>query len=558
MSENVANQLIEGAPSFGPSGTIQASDGGGAFTGNSNVSLDVANVRADYFVGNATELSSTTDIADGTYGNALAVSRITVTNRRLTSISEVDIPGLVTDTLSDVVDRGNTTSDTIQFTQDGKGMYYAGNVVVLGGLDDHTIRIGKEAGETDQGARAIAIGQGAGQSTQSSNAIAIGYQAGQDNQNTNAIAVGYQAGQNTQSVNAIAVGYQAGQDNQNTNAIAVGYQAGQESQSSNAITVGHQAGQSSQSSNTVAIGYQAGQTSQGSASVALGYQAGQKYQGSASIAIGSGAGQSTQGSEAVAVGYHAGEFFQGACSVAVGWKAAEKSQNTQSVAIGHAAGQDYQGSQSVAVGQEAGQNYQSTRSVAVGYRAAETNQGSQSVAIGYQAGQDNQSSNAIAIGYLAGQTDQHTGSIIINATGSDLNSTSDNSLYIKPIRPITSSNLLHYNATSGEITTSSVGKVVAAGVVASTGTAVKQFGANTSKSSTGDYTITFATPFASGNHYVVNLTAIEDTPTRNFKVYVKDGSRGTHTVNVLTADDSTGSDDTLADHPFCYSIISLV
>ena len=519
MSENVANQLIEGAPSFGPSGTIQASDGDGAFTGNSNVSLDVANVRADYFVGNATELSSTTDIADGTYGNALAVSRITVTDRRLTSISEVDIPGLVSDTLSDVVDRGNTTSDTIQFTQDGKGMYYAGNVVVLSGLDDHTIRIGKEAGETDQGARAIAIGQGAGQSTQSSNAIAIGYQAGQ----------------NTQSVNA----------------IAVGYQAGQESQSSNAITVGHQAGQSSQSSNTVAIGYQAGQSSQGIHSIALGYQAGQKYQGSASIAIGSGAGQDYQGRQSVAVGYHAGWSYQESQSVAVGCKAGQTSQGSQSVAIGHQAGQLSQNTQSVAVGQEAGQNYQSTRSVAVGYRAAETNQGSQSVAVGYQAGQDNQSSNAIAIGYQAGKTDQHTGSIIINATGSVLNSTSDNSLYIKPIRPITSSNLLHYNATSGEITTSSVGKVVAAGVVASTGTAVKQFGANTSKSATGDYTIEFDTTFALANNYSVNLTAIED----DCRVYVKDGSRTDATMNVLTIDDSI---DTLTDHPFCYSIISLV
>ena len=132
------------------------------------------------------------------------------------------------------------------------------------------------------------------------------------------------------------------------------------------------------------------------------------------------------------------------------------------------------------------------------------------------------------------------------------------------MRAATTSNLLYYNSSSGEITEwgSTVGKVVAAGVVASTGTADKEFGANTSKSSTGEYLIEFTSGFSTVNDYAVNMMAIEDSatsPSRNFKVYVKQNSRNTGNVTVLTADDDNGgSDDVPTDHPFYYSIISLV
>jgi len=284
---------------------------------------------------------------------------------------------------------------------------------------------------------------------------------------------------------------------------------------------------------------------------------------------------SFSGTDSIGVGAYV-ELIGGRRAICIGHEA---KTNDQSVRIGYRAGYGYTtsgGNTGVWLGYKSGQNgaggataigyethltTENTGGVCVGYQAQQTGAGLRPVAVGAQAGQTDQGSHAVAIGYQAGKTGQHTRSIVINATGSELNSDGDNRLHIKPIRSATASNLLHSNITSGEITQSAIGKVVAAGVVNSDGSVEKQFGASIEKPATGDYTITFDTPFASGDDYVVNLAAVEDdaaTPARNFKVYVKNGSRGTHTVNVLTANDSTASDDTLTNHPFCYSIISLV
>ena len=530
MSENVANQLVSGERSFGSSGTIQASDGAGGFTGNANVFLDEASVHADYFIGDGAELSSTTGAADAIYGSATAVSQITVTDGRVTSISDASIG----QTLGAVVDLGNTTSNTIQFDTDGKGVYYTGNVVVLSGLGQHAIRIGKGAGETGQTSRAVAIGQQAGQTNQAVNSTALGYQAGQSNQRSASVALGYQAAQTGQVQQSTAVGYQAGQTNQARYAVALGYQAGQTTQGTESVAVG-------------------ANTNAANPNVSIGHKA--SFSAANSIGVGAYV-ELVGGNRAVCIGHQAKTSDQ---SVRIGYRAGYVNGRHIGVWLGYRSGENGNGG-ATAIGHEThltGGN----GGVCVGYQAQQTGAGLRPVAVGAQAGQRAQGSYAVAIGYQAGQSNQPDNSIVINATGSEFNSDGSNRLHIKPIRSATASNLLHSNITSGEITQSAIGKVVAAGVVNSDGSAVKQFGATTSRPATGDYTITFTTAFASGDDYVVNLAAVEDdaaTPARNFKVYVKNGSRAAATVNVLTANDSTASDDTLTNHPFCYSIISLV
>ena len=218
--------------------------------------------------------------------------------------------------------------------------------------------------------------------------------------------------------------------------------------------------------NAVAIGSLSGQTYQGSASVAIGYQAGSITQGTQAISIGYQAGQNCQGSASIAVGYQAGQLSQGNGSLAIGNKSGSNYQGTASIAIGYQAGSNYQGYNSISLGFQAGQNTQSSGTISIGCQAGNTIQASNTIAIGYQAGYSNQQSGAIAIGYQAGQTDQGTNSIsignlisnvrqntiVINASSTLVTSTTDNSLYVSPIRQNAGSGtLLSYNSTTSEI-----------------------------------------------------------------------------------------------------------
>ena len=78
--------------------------------------------------------------------------------------------------------------------------------------------------------------------------------------------------------------------------------------------------------------------------------------------------------------------------------------------------------------------------------------GTGAIAIGTLAGDANQGANAVAIGRYAGRNNQAAKSIVINATDSDLENTTADSLVIKPIRNATMTTILGYDATSGEVT----------------------------------------------------------------------------------------------------------
>jgi hypothetical protein len=285
--------------------------------------------------------------------------------------------------------------------------------------------------------------------------VKIGCNAGLTNQFNYAIAIGRDAGSDRQNFNAIAIGRFAGQTSQSNAGIAIGYNAGNQSQYQNAISIGTSAGEFLQYSGAVAIGYQAGQSGQKIAAIAIGGSAGNYGQDLNSIAIGVEAGCNAQVSNSIAIGYKAGHTNQNSNSIGMGYYAAYNGQSNSSIAIGNQAGYTSQRENSIAIGTLAGYtNNGGGESIAIGNSAGYRNQSYGSVAIGYEAGQSNQGEKAIAIGWQAGKTSQVSNSIILNATDVSLNAATNPGLYIAPIRDTTAaSRILMYNNARSEINT---------------------------------------------------------------------------------------------------------
>jgi hypothetical protein len=148
-------------------------------------------------------------------------------------------------------------------------------------------------------------------------------------------------------------------------------------------------------------------------------------------------------------------------SVSIGNSAGALTPAQNAVAIGNSAGYNTQGGYSVAVGSGAGGLNQGASGVGVGASAGSTNQGARAVAIGAFAGNNYQGDNSIAIGYNAGRgaaSQQAANTIILNATASEFNGVAlqTNSFYVNPIRTTANGTPLMYNATTKEITYSTV------------------------------------------------------------------------------------------------------
>ena len=190
--------------------------------------------------------------------------------------------------------------------------------------------------------------------------------------------------------------------------------------------------------------------------ISMGYRAGYDRQQSNSIAIGYQSGSVIQAESAVAVGKRSGETNQGVSAVAIGSNAGYENQGTLAVAIGENAGGQAQGTNTVAIGKDSASTQQGNSSIAIGKEAGFSQQGEKAIAIGEGAGKFLQGAGAIAIGYYAGYpTSQAAGSVIING-GTDTagfnNTTTQDALFINPVRNVNNSNLMMYNADSKEIT----------------------------------------------------------------------------------------------------------
>lgn len=215
------------------------------------------------------------------------------------------------------------------------------------------------------------------------------------------------------------------------------------STSSGATTVGVSA---SSSTDAAAFGYSA---VAGSSGVSFGYAA---TSGTAGTSLGR---SSTSGQDATAIGN--GASATGAGSVAVG--RGSSATNTSSVGLGR--NTVVGGLQSIAIGESA--RASSANSISIGAFTGVTNQAANTIAVGRSAGNFSQGANSIAIGHLAGVQSQASSSIILNATGSQLDNTVENSFVVKPIRNASGSSALYYDATSGEITYSSIPSATPAG-----------------------------------------------------------------------------------------------
>jgi len=211
----------------------------------------------------------------------------------------------------------------------------------------------------------------------------------------------------------------------------------------NRLLIGEDTGNSihtTSNSHLISMGYRAGYDRQQSNSVAIGYQSGSVIQAESAVAVGKRSGETNQGVSAIAIGSNAGYENQGTLAVAIGENAGGQAQGTNTVAIGKDSASTQQGNSSIAIGKEAGFSQQ----------------GEKAIAIGEGAGKFLQGAGAIAIGYYAGYpTSQAAGSVIING-GTDTagfnNTTTQDALFINPVRNVNNSNLMMYNADSKEIT----------------------------------------------------------------------------------------------------------
>jgi hypothetical protein len=100
------------------------------------------------------------------------------------------------------------------------------------------VAMGYQAGQTVQGANAVAVGNAAGSISQLPGAVAMGPQAGRYNQGDAAVAIGEASGSLSQGNYAVGVGVQAGANNQGASAVAVGTNAARYNQSANAVGCG--------------------------------------------------------------------------------------------------------------------------------------------------------------------------------------------------------------------------------------------------------------------------------------------------------------------------------
>jgi hypothetical protein len=107
-------------------------------TTSTNVAVVNGNVAATYYYGNAKYLTKTNDVSDGTYGSSTAIPAITITNGRVASIAtnSIDV------TLQGVSDTGNTTSNTLQFTNTGTSLITSGKVGIANAAPDHPLAVG--------------------------------------------------------------------------------------------------------------------------------------------------------------------------------------------------------------------------------------------------------------------------------------------------------------------------------------------------------------------------------------------------------------------------------
>ena len=176
----------------------------------------------------------------------------------------------------------------------------------------------------------------------------------------------------------VKIGTDAGLTNQGTSAVAIGVSSGAVNQGSFAVAIGLNAGRVNQARSNVSIGWLTGEISGGAGGVAIGNRAASFHTQSVSFAvhIGEFAGGTNPGQGTTAIGLRSGGTNQGQQAIAIGYNTAQNTQGVQSIAIGRSAGDGSQGGQAVAIGTSSGGNLQGSNSVCIGSNATSTFQNS--------------------------------------------------------------------------------------------------------------------------------------------------------------------------------------
>jgi len=176
----------------------------------------------------------------------------------------------------------------------------------------------------------------------------------------------------------VKIGTDAGLTNQGTSAIAIGVSAAAVNQGSFAVAIGCNAGRLNQARSNVSIGWLTGEISGGSGGVAIGNRAASFHTQHVSFAvhIGEFAGGTNPGQGSTAIGLRSGGTNQGQQAIAIGYNTAQNNQGFQGISIGRSAADASQGTQAIAIGNSSGGNLQGSNSVCIGSSATSTFQNS--------------------------------------------------------------------------------------------------------------------------------------------------------------------------------------
>ena len=265
--------------------TTNASADSITFTNSGVTSFAVSGVGLNVSAATGSITLSNTGVVAISAGDGISINQSTgtviVTNTRFgfTSIAVGGQSSVLadnsTDTLVLVAGEGiqlttNAVSDSITFdvTYLKGSVFSDASTMVINGAtgtvvgpvatsslrtDESQLRLGYQAGLTDQGTSGIAIGYRAGKISQGQGAISIGDDSGLSGQGYRAVAIGFVAGTSNQGPGAIAIGDGTAQTNQGGGAIAIGTLAGSTNQGASSIAIGYQAGATTTTANSIIL-----------------------------------------------------------------------------------------------------------------------------------------------------------------------------------------------------------------------------------------------------------------------------------------------------------------
>ena len=415
-------------------------------------------------VGRANDIPNADIVAEKSEINYVYVSNIE------NDFYKIEVANLLTQTLAEVSNAGNTTSNTVIFSNAETAMLIQQSnlgtdgalTVISTGTGAGNVHLGSESYDA-YGAGSVGIGLNAGKTSQSNYAVGIGLDAGSNVQGVGGVSIGWNAGNNTQARRAVAIGQSAGSTSQGEAAIAIGRNAGLINQGDASIAIGQQAGALDQHDNSIIIAAAGVKNSGNSYATYINKLRGTtdvtanliaytdeqevvdysnlylsnlqdlhvvgnvfawQYYGDGGIlsnidvdktlAEVSNVGNITSNTIIFSNAQTAFRLEDGNVEIKDHlWIVSDST--LAAVKIGS---QDYVGgtSYSVGIGARAGQSSQGAAGVAIGYAAGRSTQGSSTVAIGHNAGTTSQGTEGVAVGKFAGQTDQNAYATAIGST----------------------------------------------------------------------------------------------------------------------------------------------